>query len=122
MRLFAISRCRDGFSLSVACLEQYRRLSKRRLEWRTERDPLDDFTCTFLYDLDLEDAVYPNHEVPRDDPALIAAIESIGVRLAARTNQHEIKLVCVPDDAIEPFVPVAYDGFEHVAEKHRTWF
>ena len=54
----------------------------------------------------------------RSDPDLIAVIEEL--RQKAPEDYSTIGIVEIPDDVkwhIEE-----YDGFEHVAEDHRTWF
>jgi len=54
----------------------------------------------------------------RDHPLLIQVVEELGER--ANGDCAELKIVEIPDDVkwgIEE-----YDGAEHVAEKHRTWY
>lgn len=53
----------------------------------------------------------------RSHPDLVEAIEMLGE--AANTMVSKLKVVEIPDDVnwkIEE-----YDGFEHIAEVHRTW-
>lgn len=56
-------------------------------------------------------------EIGRDDPALIEAIEELGVDRAGDHNM--IKIVEIPEDVSWEIQD--YDGIEWVAEKHRTW-
>ena len=57
------------------------------------------------------------HDIPRDDPDLVAVVESLGER--SWGEYSKLKVVEVPD-GVEWFIH-EYDGMEHVAEKHRTW-
>lgn len=57
------------------------------------------------------------HDIPRDDPALVATVEELGSESFGHCA--DLKVVEVPDDVkwhIEE-----YDGLEHVAENHHTW-
>lgn len=57
-------------------------------------------------------------EIERDDPDLVAVVEAIGDE--ASGSCAKLVVVEIPDDAnwqIEE-----YDGSEHVAEQHRTWY
>ena len=51
---------------------------------------------------------------PRDDPDLIAAVESLGKRAGL-----DLKIIEIPD-GIEWEIN-EYDGWESVHEKHRSW-
>jgi hypothetical protein len=53
----------------------------------------------------------------RSDPLLIQVIEELGE--VANGSCAELKIIDVPDD-VEWHIE-EYDGFEHVAEDHRTW-
>ena len=54
----------------------------------------------------------------RNDPLLIAAVESLGSEKAG--GEHStLKVVEIPDGT--DYEIDEYDGYEHVAEKHRTW-
>jgi hypothetical protein len=57
-------------------------------------------------------------ECKRDDPALIAAIEAVGVEKASGRHAN-LKIVEIPAD-VEWEID-EYDGFETVHEKHRSW-
>ena len=56
-------------------------------------------------------------ELKRNDPVLIAVIEYLGED--AQSKYSTFTIVDVPDD-VEWHI-VDYDGWEHVAENHRTW-
>ena len=53
----------------------------------------------------------------RDDPALVQAVEELGEE--ADGWLAKLRIVEVPD-GVEWEIE-EYDGWEHVAEKHRTW-
>lgn len=53
----------------------------------------------------------------RDDPRLVEVVEQMGDKV---NGQHaKLKVVEVPDDV--EWTIEEYDGYEHVAEVHRTW-
>ena len=56
-------------------------------------------------------------EVPRHHPLLIQVIEELGEDANGACAQ--LKIVEIPSDA--DYMIDEYDGFEHIAEKHRTW-
>ena len=85
-----INTCYGGFGLSQ---EVYARLG---IEW-------DGFGYTNL---------------PRNDPALIEVVESIGTPAAAGAYSR-LKIVEIPDD-VEWEID-EYDGAETVHETHRVW-
>ena len=58
------------------------------------------------------------HEWSRDDPRLVAVVKEMGE--AASNRYSNLRVVEVPD-GVEWEIS-EYDGFEHVAEKHRTWY
>ena len=57
-------------------------------------------------------------EFERDCPDLVAAVERLGRK--ANGKYAELRVVDVPDDV--EWEISEYDGYEHVAEKHRTWY
>lgn len=57
-------------------------------------------------------------EVPRDDSDLIAIVEELGRK--ADGAHARLKVVEIPAD-VEWHI-AEYDGQEHIAEKHRTWW
>jgi len=58
-----------------------------------------------------------DREVNRDDPRLIQIVEEMGE--AANGSCANLRIVEIPDGT--DYEVNEYDGFEHVAEKHRTW-
>jgi hypothetical protein len=61
--------------------------------------------------------VLDNRPEDRADPHLIQVVNELGTR--AGGAHAVLKVVEIPD-GIE-YIIEEYDGFEHVAEKHRTW-
>lgn len=60
----------------------------------------------------------PNcRDLPRDDLDLIAVIEELGE--SANGQCASLRIVEIPDGV--DWEIDEYDGYEHVAEKHRTW-
>ncbi len=57
------------------------------------------------------------HELPRDNPGLVTAVELLGD--AANGAHAKLKIVEIPD-GVEWQIE-EYDGNEWVAEKHRRW-
>ena len=57
-------------------------------------------------------------EILRDDPVLIQIVEELG----DKANGHfaELKIVEIPN-GVDWYIE-EYDGCEHIAERHRTWW
>jgi hypothetical protein len=53
----------------------------------------------------------------RDDPKLIQCVETLGSKASGMCAN--LRVIEIPDD-VDWYIE-QYDGFEHVAEKHRTW-
>ena len=56
-------------------------------------------------------------DIPRNDLDLIHVIESMGIE--ANGSLSQLKIIEIPDDV--EWQIEEYDGFEWIAEKHRTW-
>ena len=63
-----------------------------------------------------EQTVY-EREIERHDPALVQAVEELGVK--ANGSHAELSVVEIPDGV--DYIVEEYDGMEHIAETHRTW-
>jgi hypothetical protein len=57
-------------------------------------------------------------DISRHDPMLIQVIEQMGSN--ANGACSSLKIVNIPDDV--EYEISEYDGNEHIAEKHRTWY
>lgn len=92
MRKIVINNDFGGFSLSQKALDLYNELSKVK--------------CNYSGD------------IPRDDINLVKVIKTLGEEV---NGEHaDLKVVEIPED-VKWFIS-EYDGNEHVAEKHRTWY
>lgn len=63
------------------------------------------------------EGTYGRRDIPRDDPRLIEVVERLGDDASGKFGK--LKVVEIPDDV--DWIIEEYDGFEHVAEAHRTW-
>lgn len=64
-----------------------------------------------------EDVEISNRDYERHDPTLIQVVEELGEE--ASGDCAKLKIVEIPDGV--NYEIAEYDGFEHVAEKHRSW-
>jgi hypothetical protein len=98
MRKVVINTCFGGFGLSVAAALRMglniRVDVEGNIEW-----------------------VEGEHDLKRDDPRLVEAVETLGDRASGAFA--ELKVVEIPDDV--EWIIEEYDGAEWVSEKHRTW-
>lgn len=106
-----INRCFGGFSVSE---EVYKKLG---LEWDNYGyiELTDYFEDKYNYDNMSYDDYYL---AVRSDPALIKAVEELGVEKASGSFA-ELKIVEIPDDA-KVYIS-NYDGIESIEECHRSW-
>jgi hypothetical protein len=64
-----------------------------------------------------QDAYFSPHGIPRDDPALVATVESMGD--AANGDCAKLRITEIPDGI--SWTVEEYDGMERVEEVHRSW-
>lgn len=103
-----------GFGLSDQAIELY--LNKKGLKFTIEKKrPLFSARLLIFY---VNGVYFNEHELQRDDPALIKAVEEVGLKESADTFSS-LKIVKIPY-GIE-WELKEYDGSEWVAQKHRTW-
>ena len=93
MQKVVINVCHGGFGLSDDVMSRYNALTGKNVEYRWE--------------------------IERDDPVLLQVIQEVGLE-AAGGKYAELKIVEVPDGV--KWHIHEYDGMEHVAEDHRTWY
>lgn len=110
----AINRCFGGFGLSHDAVIRYHELKGNTLVIEYDK-PFDIYH--YYLNEKTEDNYWSAHDIPRDDPVLIQAIEELGEK--ANGNFSELKIVEIPDD-VEWYV-YDYDGIEIVNERHRSW-
>jgi hypothetical protein len=94
MRKVVINTCFGGFGLSELALVT---IAERK------RVKVADFS---VYDLD------------RDDYDLVTVVEGLGDK--ANGSHAKLKVVEIPADV--QWIIEEYDGVEHIAEVHRTWY
>ena len=58
-----------------------------------------------------------HRDILRDDELLVRIVEELGE--LASGKYAELKVVEIPDDVLWHIAE--YDGYEHIAEDHRTW-
>jgi len=139
-----INRCFGGFGLSKEACQRYWELKGQRvwIEDDTKFKSMGLFTVWLVapedrleskegeafYSMSMDERKEYNQkhseqtwyyrDVDRNDPTLVEVVEQMGDAAAGR--HAELAVVEIPDGvcwAIEE-----YDGREHVAETHRTWY
>jgi len=60
---------------------------------------------------------WSEHDIKRDDPALVKTVEDLGER--ANTQYSELKVIEIPDDV--DWEITEHNNWEQVEEKHRVW-
>jgi hypothetical protein len=112
-----INKQHGGFSLSIEAFESL--LKRKGIEFEKSESEFGGdnyYTKGHAGDNNYYISQYDYFE-PRNDPDLIAVIEEFGDEANGRAAS--LKIVEVPDD-VEWQID-DYDGWEWVAEKHRTW-
>ena len=61
---------------------------------------------------------FESRDIERNDPVLVKVVEELGSKSFGFAAN--LKIVEIPDDV--NWEVVQYDGLEHIAEKHRTWY
>ena len=122
MTKVAINRCFGGFGISDEAFEKL--LERKGIAFdKVEPEEKSLISGTTYYqaghagddDYYISDYDYYND---RSDPDLIAVIEEMGQ--ASWSWAAEIAIVEIPDDV--KWHIHEYDGMEHIAEDHRTWY
>ena len=108
-----INACHGGFSLSDGAIRLYAKLVGINLV-----EAQSDYCGTEFYtDTVSEETYFSYRSIARDNGFLIETVETLGD--AANGDYANLKVVEIPD-CVEWQIE-EYDGYEHVAEKHRTW-
>lgn len=103
-----INRDFGGFGLS----EEAHAFIAKRKGWT---HACSDYDMDYWYN-ELGIEVYDS-QLSREDPDLIAAVETLGKD--ANGRYADLKIVTIPDNT--NYDIEEYDGLEHIAERHRTW-
>ena len=130
-----INACYGGFGLSEKAVMRYAELKGLTvypegtgiftIYWLVPEGERENQTNYYTWSLEEQQAsnkrfakqVWCEREIPRDDPALVQVVEELGADANARFA--ELAIVEIPDGVAWQIEE--HDGYEHVAEKHRTW-
>lgn len=99
MQEIVINRCWGGYSLS-----------QEAKEWLLKQDALTPSYVNLIGSYRIGWRV-------RSDKHLVQCIKELGER--ADGEHASLEIVSIPDDV--DWQIVDYDGWEHIAERHRTW-
>ena len=109
-----INRCFGGFGLSDEAVRLYAKLAGIALVEAQSK-----YCGTEFYTDTVSDETYFSYyDIARDDGFLIETVETLGK--AADGGHAKLSVVEIPDDV--DWQIEEYDGSEHIAEKHRTWY
>jgi len=136
MKKVVINTCYGGFSLSYKAVLLYFKLLGKPIyafiqpnykEGYKPYDPTIHKTTLIHYSLSPTldkngqikngDYVYLDSSCKRDDPILIKVVEQLKEQASGECSK--LKIVEIPDYV--DYIIEEYDGYEHIAEKHRTW-
>jgi hypothetical protein len=114
MKKIVINKCHGGFGLSDDAVMRYGELAGLNLVKTTTNYGF----SMFYKEGRVDDALhfYEGH-IERDDKYLVEVVEEMGDKACGR--YADLKVVEIPDGA--QWQIEEYDGWEHIAEKHRTW-
>ena len=112
-----INKCYGGFGLSDAAVERYAELKGIKIV-RQKEDRSWGGASWWLDGIEDDDHYFSSYSInERCDPVLIQVVEEMGE--AANGFAADLKIVEIPDDV--KWHVSEYDGWEHIAEDHRTW-
>lgn len=114
-RKIVINAGYGGFGLSDEAIELYATLSGLNLIQKTDDD--NKFYAIWYLDEVNDSNHWMSQDIPRDDKNLIKVVETLGER--AFDNFATLKIIEIPADISWHIAD--YDGWEWVAEDHRTW-
>lgn len=103
-----------GFSLSDKAIELF--LNKKDVMFSTENKKSVFSGRHLIFYINGE--CFKDYDLKRDDPILIETIEQLGLKESGDAFAS-LKIVEIPHDV--DWKIQDYDGYEWVAEKHRTW-
>ena len=101
-----------GFSLSDWAIETY--ADRKGFKLKKEKTT---FGITLYTNVDTNED-FESRYIERNDPVLVKVVEDLGGKSFGFAAN--LKIVEIPDDV--DWEVVDYDGLEHIAEKHRTWY
>ena len=110
-----INQCFGGFGLSSYAMIAY--LKKKEINFKIESDDHGD-SSFYLDNSKAEKKYIWDLDINRGDPALVEVVEELGEK--ANGKYSDLKIVEIPDN-VEWHI-AEYDGREHVAQNHQTWY
>lgn len=126
-----INICYGGFSLSTKAILRYAELKGIKLYKKGSGFnvsfyivPVEEFEKVYSVDKkkgnysDSNKLCFSTYSVARNDPTLIRVVEELGED--ANGLYAELKIIEIPDGT--KYTIEEYDGNEHIAEEHQTWF
>ena len=119
VRYIVINAAHGGFGLSKQARLNY--LARARIEY-TEQEQDDRHTQAWAGSkIIVNNTVFHDCDIDRDDPALVSVVREMEQQDPGSANglYAELKIVKIPADV--HWEIAEYDGWEWVAEKHRTW-
>jgi hypothetical protein len=115
VRPVVINACHGGFGLSYEARVLY--LDRSRIDYTVEDRESRFSTQQFGPHILVNGESFIERDIPRDDPVLVSVVHELGKRAWGR--HAELKIVEIP--AAVKWQIDEYDGWEWVAETHRTW-
>lgn len=114
-RKILINSDHGGFGLTDEAFQLF--LEKKRIAF-SRQDRRDFILSKRKATFYVNDKIFSEYDIERDDPCLIETVEEIGLKEASDSFCC-LKIVEIPIDV--EWIISEYDGREWVAEKHRTW-
>lgn len=115
---YLVNREYGGYCLYPEIVEEY--YTRKNIAFDKSYDPAFKVFVVFpLKNGEPDETFWAEKEIRRNDPDLIAVIEKLGTNTSEGIRYKSLVAVEVPDDVEVELIE--YDGFEHLAEKHRTW-
>ena len=115
MKKVVINAKYGGFGLSDDAIVMYGEL--KGLNLKKVKNQFGGYNY-YIDDIEDEEHYFSHDEVEREDPFLIQTVETLKEKSFGQCAL--LKVVEIPED-VKYFIQ-EYDGFEHIAEVHRTWY
>lgn len=103
-----------GFGLSDKAVERFFQLKG----WTLISETTKYGNKLFYKESVSDDTIFDEYDLDREDKDLIKVVKELGSK--ANGEYSSLKILTIPDDV--NYEIVEYDGREHIAEVHRTWF
>ena len=123
MQRIVINTCIGGFGLSHKAIIRYGELKGIKIKAKLDND-YGETPKELFGDSLFTSYYYPSgdffsqYKILKDDIHLIQVIEELGEK--ANGEYAYLKIVDIPDD-VDWIIMTTEEGYEYVAEKHRTW-